>query len=81
MTTKRLDETVDGDVFYLVDDPSQVWAQRLNRYGDKYVFTSMDSDAWRPIDSVGTGREDQIVVVVHNTRAHLAETVAGSGGS
>lgn len=76
---KTLGETVPGDVFYPVLRPWEVWEYRRDD-ADGYRFMTVGSECDYEAAHVGTGREGQLVVVVHNTRLHLTETVAGSGG-
>lgn len=77
---KRLGETVPGDVFYLAGDPSRVWFRDTPGGGyDGYTFALLAAeDGWRTQNEVDLPEAG--VVVVHNTMAHLAETVADSGG-
>jgi len=64
-----LGETEPGDVFYLASDPSLVYMRhpRTPRWEDDHFFTEMNADAWRKIESVGSGKSDQVVIVIHNT--------------
>lgn len=64
---KKLSETTDGDVFFLVSDPASVYERYDNPKWKDTAFIMLGDEVFRPLDHVGTGMSDQEVIVVHNT--------------
>jgi len=65
MTIKKLLDTEDGDVFYPVTAPWEVWQRR--RGGEDYPFMQIGSECDFQAGAVGNGDLSQAVTVVHNT--------------
>lgn len=72
-TTKKLSDTELGDVFYPVTHPWEVWERRRS---SDYPFMLIGSECDYERAAVGTGLDEQEVVVLHNTRSHVSETLA-----
>jgi hypothetical protein len=64
-----LGDTEPGDVFYLADDPECVWWREAESCG----YLRFDNECWFSMDDIGSGEPRQRVIVIHNTRKHLAK--------
>lgn len=56
----------DGDVFYLVSDPSRVWRFRTVIWD--YPYQRLGIDTWFRLEEVGDGDPKQRVIIIHNTK-------------
>lgn len=63
VTLERLGQTVPGDVFYLVSDPTTVWLRYDN---SDAPFQAVGTDLWFGMDAVGTGDDRQRIVRLHS---------------
>ena len=61
--------TEDGDVFYLVRDPSEVFLR--DGPADSYCLIGLPDDVWHMMAEVG--QPGDRVVVLHNTRKYCAD--------
>lgn len=74
----RLADTEQGDVFFLVADPTKVYLRKdPGRWVDDHLFIEVRDDAWRPMKTVGDGTEGQVVMVIHNIEKPLRANTPG----